>query len=191
MPVYEDVNMGKKRTYVIPKKIAPEEFKELRKSLQMTQLEIADFLGCSKASVERWEAGKVDITGPVVTLIELLKRDKDIPDMLAEPDQRYKLRLVYMYKNTVCTIIDVDEFSRKVKIKNYVKEPLFKAFGVNTEPTFEEYEEFIESRCFPKTRDKLKLELARLDIPFYDPILIIEKTEGRMSDDDFWIRIDR
>ena len=63
--------------------------------------------------------------------------------------------------------------------------------GVNTEPTYEEYEEFVRSRCFPETRDKLKLELKKLDIPFYDPIMIIEKTEGRMADDDFWIRIER
>jgi putative transcriptional regulator len=66
-----------------------------------------------------------------------------------------------------------------------------RAFGVNTEPNFEEYEEFIESRCFPRSRDKMKLELKRLDIPFYDPILIIEKTEGRMAEDEFWIKIDR
>ena len=50
------------------------------------------------------------------------------------------------------------------------------AFGVNQLPTYEEYEEFLESRCFPKTRDKIKLELKRLDLPFYDPLMIIEKT---------------
>ena len=27
--------------------------------------------------------------------------------------------------------------------------------------------------------------------PFYDPIMIIEKTEGRMAEDNFWIRIER
>ncbi len=53
------------------------------------------------------------------------------------------------------------------------------------------YEEFLKSRCFPESRDKLKLELKRLDIPFYDPILIIEKTQGRVVEDDFYIRIER
>ena len=28
-------------------------------------------------------------------------------------------------------------------------------------------------------------------VPFYDPIMIIEKTEGRMAEDNFWIRIER
>ena len=68
---------------------------------------------------------------------------------------------------------------------------MLRAFGPNTEPSYDEYQEFLESRCFPRTRDKIKLELARLDIPFYDPILIIEKTEGRMADDKFHIRIER
>ena len=37
----------------------------------------------------------------------------------------------------------------------------------------------------------MKLQLKELGIPFYDPLLIIEKTEGRMADDHFWIRIER
>ena len=54
-----------------------------------------------------------------------------------------------------------------------------------------QYLEFLESRCFPKSRDKMKLVLKDLRLPFYDPIMIIEKTEGRMAEDDFWIRIER
>ena len=37
----------------------------------------------------------------------------------------------------------------------------------------------------------MKLILKDLDLPFYDPMMIIEKTEGRMAEDDFWIRIER
>jgi len=43
----------------------------------------------------------------------------------------------------------------------------------------------------PESRDKMKLILKDLGLPFYDPIMIIEKTEGRMAEDDFWIRIER
>jgi putative transcriptional regulator len=179
------------RKYIIPDSILPEELKEIRIKLSMTQSELAAFLGCSRPTVERWEEGKTKISGPVITLMELLKRDLTIPEKLAIPDERYKMRLYYMYRSEVCTIIDIDETDRKVKIKNFTDNPQMRAFGVNTEPSFEEYEEFIESRCFPRSRDKLKLELKRLDIPFYDPILIIEKTEGRMAEDEFWIRIDR
>ena len=37
----------------------------------------------------------------------------------------------------------------------------------------------------------MKLVLEDFDLPFYDPFLIIEKTEGRMAEDNFWIRIER
>ena len=39
--------------------------------------------------------------------------------------------------------------------------------------------------------DKMKLMLRHLELPFYDPMLIIEKTKGRMADDDFWLEIER
>jgi len=37
----------------------------------------------------------------------------------------------------------------------------------------------------------MKLVLQELNLPFYDPLLIIEKTEGRMEEDNFWIKIER
>ena len=180
--------MGK---YVIPAFTTGDEIKKVRQALGMTQKEFALFAGCSKPTVERWESSDKPVTGPVVTLLELLKRDSEIPLKLMISDEKLKLRLYYMYGDMVCTIIDVDETVRKVRVRNYTDNQMFRAFGRNTEPTYDDYEEFIESRCFPKTRDKLKLELKRLDIPFYDPILIIEKTEGRMADDEFWIRLER
>lgn len=60
---------------------------------------------------------------------------------------------------------------------------VIRAFGRNTEPDYKDYKEFLESRCFQGTRDKMKVELKKLDIPFYDPILIIEtqRAEWRMT----------
>ena len=65
---------------------------------------------------------------------------------------------------------------------------MFRAFGANTNPNYVDYEEFLKSRCFPETRDKIKIQL---EIPFYDPMLIIGKTQGRMAEDDFWIMIEK
>ncbi len=180
-----------KREYITPTSITSARIKEIRTSLKMTQREFAAFIGSSKPTIERWEASSGPITGPIVLLMEILWRNRQIPEKYLIPDNRLKLRLYYMYEDSVCTVIDVDEMSRRIEIRNYTDDILFRAFGKNTDPTFEDYEEFIESRCFPKTRDKIKLELEHLDIPFYDPILIIEKTQGRMADDRFWIRIER
>lgn len=68
---------------------------------------------------------------------------------------------------------------------------MLKAFGREEKPTFEQYEEFLESRCFPRSRDKMKLILEDLNLPFYDPFMIIEKTQGRMEEDNCWIKIER
>ena len=69
----------------------------------------------------------------------------------------------------MCTIIDVDERSRKVKLHNYAENLFYRAFGCVEKPTYEQYEKFLESRCFPRTRDKMKLMLEHFDLPFYDP----------------------
>ena len=85
----------------------------------------------------------------------------------------------------------MNEPERKVKVKNYTDKIMFRAFGVVETPDYDQYLEFLESRCFPSSRGKMKLILKDLDLPFYDPMMIIEKTEGRMAEDDFWIRIER
>ncbi len=178
--------------YITPEYTTGDEIKYIRNHLGMTQKEMAEFLRCSKPTVERWESSKdKHIVGPVVVLLDLIKRDNDIVEKLELPKDRLKLRLYYMFRDMVCTVIDIDEGRRKVRIRNYTDDLMYRAFGKNTEPTFDDYEMFIESRCFPRTRDKIKLELKRLDIPYYDPILIIEKTEGRMAEDEFYIKIER
>ena len=107
------------------------------------------------------------------------------------PPKVYPIRLWYMHKQTICTLIDVDEINQKIQIKNYTDNIMFRAFGRTENLDYHQYMEFLESRCFPRTRDKMKLILRDLDLPFYDPFMIIEKTEGRMAEDDFWIRIER
>ena len=177
--------------YIFPSAISGADIKEVRARLGMSQREFAAFAGASKPTVERWEAGASQVTGPIVSLVTMLMRDPGIVSKMVLPENTLRIRLYYMYESFVCTVIDVDDTTRRVEIRNYTDNLMLRAFGANTEPSYDEYQEFLESRCFPRTRDKIKLELARLDIPFYDPFLIIEKTEGRMADDKFHIRIER
>ena len=168
-----------------------DDLKRLRKLLKMTQKEFAELVGCSKPTIERWETSKDKITGPIVLLTQMLEDNPKYVDKISIPDRKSPLRLWYMHEKKVCTLIDVDEIKKEVKIKNYVDGVMFRAFGKNDNPSFDDYEKFLESRCFPKERDKLKLVLRDLDIPFYDPLMIIEKTSGRMAEDNFWLRIER
>ena len=176
--------------YVMNKRLTGEDIKRVRNLLAMTQKEFADFVGAAKRTVENWESSD-EVSGPIVTLAEILERYPKLPKKLEVPPKGRGLRLWYMRETMVCSVIDVNELERDVRVYNYVENPLWRAFGVNAEPSYEDYEAFLESRCFPRSRDKIKLELKRLGIPFYDPILIIEKTEGRMVEDTFWLRIER
>lgn len=182
--------MGKK-LFAVPDFLTGEDIKRMRRRLGFTQQQMAEFTNVSKKTIERWETGDKEITGPVVTLARLVALYPQIQGNLRIQDRKYPLRLWYMFRQEICTVIDVDERSRQVEIRNYTNDLLFRAFGKEAHPSFEQYEEFLEERCFPRSRDKMKLILRELDLSFYDPMLIIEKTQGRMAEDDFWIRIER
>lgn len=181
----------KERKFVIPEYTTGEQIKTVRKKLGMTQKDFAFFINSSKPTVERWEVSKQPIKGPIVLLLECMKRYPQIVNEVEIPPKVLPLRLWYMQGETVCTLIDVDEAGKQIEIKNYTPNFLFRAFGKEEHPDFTMYEEFLRSRCFPESRDKMKLLLREMNLPFYDPFMIIEKTEGRMAEDEFWIRIER
>ena len=178
------------RKYVMPDFLTGEDIRQARKALGMTQKEFARFTGCSLRTVENWETKAEKITGTIVTLLNIVLRRPAMVEKLTVPPLRLKMRVWYMYEHLVCTIIDVDELNREIEVKNYTADPLFRAFGAKLEPGYEDYEAFLESRCFPRTRDKMKLQLKMMDLPFYDPIMIIQKTQGRMADDHFWLKVE-
>lgn len=99
------------------------------------------------------------------------------------------MRLAYMYRQKPCTVIDVDFARQKVKIQNRTQDVLLRAFGVNEQPTWEDFEIFLAERCFPQSRGLLKAELRRLGLESYDPLQIVEKTKGRTAEDDMWLKI--
>ncbi|MCR5767011.1 MAG: helix-turn-helix domain-containing protein [Lachnospiraceae bacterium] len=179
------------KEYITPKYTNSREIKSVRSMLNLTQKQFADFVGVSKPTVERWESSDDKITGPIVLLIEILRRSPQIESDFTLPPNAAKMRLKYYYRDMLCTVIDVDEIAQRVWIKNYTNNLIFRAFGRNEQPSFADYEEFLESRCFPRTRDKMKLMLKEYDLPFYDPLLIIEKTGGRMEEDEFHIVVER
>jgi len=177
--------------YAIPEYVLANDIKRIREMLKMTQKEFASFVNTSKRTIERWESSNEKINGPIVLLLNMIENNLDYIEKIKIPEKELPLRLYYMNKQNICTIIDVDVMKQKIKIKNYTNNLIYRAFGRNENPTFKDYEDFLKSRCFPETRDKLKLVLEDLNLPFYDPFLIIEKTEGRMAEDDFWIKIER
>ena len=77
----------------------------------------------------------------------------------------------------------------KVEVINYTDDKFIRPFGSIKNPTIEDLEWFLEDRCFPRTRDHLKIILKDLNLDFYEPIEIIKKTEGRLAEDDMYLKI--
>ena len=173
------------------KVLSSEEIKAIRQRLKLKQKEMAGFLNVSVKTVEHWESEGGAAKGAAASLLSILREYPWLLEEMRVPEKKLPLRLRYMNGNRLCTVIDVDVTARQVIVKNFVSDPVFRAFGNNEHPSYEEYENFLESRCFPRTRDKMKIMLQQLNLPFYDPFLIIQKTEGRMAEDNFRIHIER
>lgn len=101
----------------------------------------------------------------------------------------YTLHMDYMNRNRCCTQILVNFQEEKILIYNESDLLLERAFGVNEKPDWNDFEEFLEDRCFPRTRFGLRELLAEYGLDTYDPLAIIEKTAGRMAEDHQWLRL--
>ena len=77
--------------------------------------------------------------------------------------QAHTLREYQYYdKDTLCSIIDADFTTKQVRVENKVDSILDTAFGVNTEPTWDDFLEFLASRCIPKPAAALATTLMQL-----------------------------
>lgn len=99
------------------------------------------------------------------------------------------MRMNYMFKDQLCTEIDIDFKNEKIYIQNQTDNLLHRAFGVITNPTWNDFQIFLEERCFPKERACMKDILRSLELTDYDPLQIVEKTKGIMAEDSQWIDI--
>ena len=178
-------------SYALKKSIKGDKIRLFRKNHNIKKAELATLLNVSVRTIEGWESSKKLISGPIVLLLRILNENPEYINKLIIPKRKYGLRLYYMEDKDINTIIDVDMINRKVEFINYTNNVLKRAFGSKESVTYEDYEIFLESRCFPRSRDKMRIELNKLGLTYYDPLTIIGKTKGRMADDDFYIEIER
>ena len=125
----------------------------------------------------------------IIQMAAMQQQGKSIAEIARTFQVDVKTRMCFLYRDQLCTTIDIDFRHEKIAIQNYTKKIPLRAFGVVEHPTWDDFTWFLESRCFPKTRDHAKDILKEMGLPFYDPLLIIEKTDGRMAGDERWILI--
>lgn len=128
-----------------------------------------------------------------MTVNEASARFKTSRQVLAKylnekPAEGFTMRLTYMYKQHPCTVIDVDFLGQRVAVQNKTHDMLHRAFGVVENPTWADFEMFLQERCFPVTRGNAREILDELQLTDYDPLQIVEKTRGRTAEDDMWLK---
>ena len=101
------------------------------------------------------------------------------------------LEIRYFDNKKLCSLIYADETSHEVYVRNYVDDPVKRAFGVCETPSWDDLLEFIESRCIPRERAGIQKYLDSLGLSSYEPWDIVRKTEGRMAEDKQWLEINR
>ncbi len=101
----------------------------------------------------------------------------------------YTIRMEYMCEEDCCSVILVNTDDKKIKVINETDNMLHRAFGIKAKPDWKDFEAFLRSRCFPEDREEAETLLEDLELEEYDPLAIVERTEGRMAEDLQWIKI--
>ena len=104
------------------------------------------------------------------------------------PSKDYTMRIDFRLGKKTCTVIYVDFGREQIAIQNRTDDLLHRAFGVNEVPTWSDFELFLESRCFPKSRGYAKQIVQGLGLMGgYDPLEIAEATGGRTAEDEMYL----
>lgn len=62
------------------KELSGEEVKEIRRTANLTQRTLAEFLGVSAKAVEAWESGRRVPSGPACRLLAMIAMDPTLPE---------------------------------------------------------------------------------------------------------------
>lgn len=134
--------------------------------------------------------GQIDLCfdGEKITVSPRLSFDEFVGRKRTQ--HHHAILLSFYNGDTLCTRICADYTDRTVAAENYTADIVKTAFGRNCNPSWGDFENFLEERCVPRQRSGIREYLDALGLDMYDPIQIIAKTEGRMAEDDQWIKME-
>ena len=132
---------------------------------------------------------ELSFDGEKITVRPLASTDSELFRRNAEQKGHQLKEYRYYDGDTLCTVILADFTAEQICIENKVDKILDTAFGVNETPSWEDFLAFLADRCIPKTRKGLDYYLDAVGVPEYDPVLLVEKTQGRMAEDHKWLEI--
>ena len=103
----------------------------------------------------------------------------------------HELRRFRFYDGArLCSTIVADFTDRTLRVQNEAVSLEKTAFGKNLTPDWADLERFWEERCIPRGRAGLREYLEAIGVADYDPLAIIQKTQGRMAEDQQWLEVE-
>lgn len=126
--------------------------------------------------------------GTTITLSRRLSGPDFAEQQLA---QGHEIHIFRLYDgDALCSAIYADFTAQTLVVENQAVPTVKTAFGNNLLPSWENFQRFLEERCIPRQRAGLREYLEALGLDEYDPLAIIEKTGGRMAEDQQWLAIE-
>ena len=139
-------------------------------------------LGLADSKIEIAFDGERIIISPHLSMGKFLENKKSLGHKL--------VKLEFYDSEVLCTEIVVDFTDETLSVENTTEHIIKTAFGKNEVPTWEDFQNFLEERCVPKSRSGIREYLEAIGVEEYNPLEIIKKTEGRMAEDNQWIKLE-
>ena len=139
-------------------------------------------LGLADSKMEISFDGVRIMISPHLSMDEFIEKKKTLG---------HKLMIFKFYDGEVlCTKIIADFTDESLSVENVTENIVKTAFGKNETPTWNDFLNFLEERCLPRSRSGIREYLETIGVEEYDPLEIIKKTNGRMAEDNQWLKLE-
>ena len=139
-----------------------------------------DELSLTDSKMEIAFDGERIIISPHLSMEEFLNSKKSLGHRL--------MKLEFYDGESLCTKIVVDFTDKTLSVQNTTEHIVKTVFGKNEVPTWDDFQDFLEERCVPRNRSGIREYLETIGVEEYNPLEIIKKTNGRMAEDNQWIK---
>ena len=139
-------------------------------------------LGLTDSKMEMVFDGERIIISPHLSMTEFLKSKKTLGHNL--------MKLEFYDGEILCTKMIVDFTDKTLSVENTTDHIVKTAFGKNEVPTWGDLQNFLEERCVPRSRSGIREYLETIGVEEYNTLEIIKKTNGRMAEDNQWIKLE-
>ena len=138
-------------------------------------------LGLTDTKMEISFDGERIMISPHLSMDEFLEKKESLGHKL--------VKFEFYDGEILCTKIIADFTDETLSVENTTEHIVKTAFGKNEVPTWEDFQNFLEERCVPRSRSGIREYLETIGVEEYDPLEIIKKTNGRMAEDGQWIKL--